>query len=1159
MSDSTSITAIPRQVLAGTPGYVNFDESSVAHGQNAPSAHLPKSSPPQLQQEEDGKSLLKGPSALEPNGNGTRNNTDIENDSEAETLISSPVKKRQALREAERRDSNHVSYKDGNATDTHHSAEEENRTEQKNGTKGLDRCKHGGAPETNETDATGGAAVHDDDDDESDNLSEVMSMRSSFAGSDTEGLLRGARAKVDNNEGGHSDDDDEDTKSKTNRIGETSHTRKRKRRESYLQANMEPPRRRRRASDEARTHGRKENGGSTSPQLRRHRRTISTQASWTDQSRNSTGPSSGRSRRAATQFPVREVKPTRNHWDSDTSSEASQQHHFNRLTRNVNRSVSTPGRPLGRDHKRHVNKYGFTRLAEACENGDLESVKEWRNKDPEQLEQREFAGNTPLQVASLNGYPEIVRYLLAEKCNPHTANTDQDTPLIDAVENGHIEVVRLLLEAGVNPLRQNLKGQQALDVITEDTENAQEIRAALREAIEEWRNNDDGQQQQREGDPVQRPGPSKELHFLAYTSSNLLRLAGENDQAGILELLKAQVQVTNEIVAAAARTGDTFTVSMLLAEMKPRDAKKRPELPLLAVVGTSHFEMVKYLTGADGFNPTWRSRSNGMTWYELAQQRQGPNWQQEKDLFKRLYDERMQSERLSSSPVSRRENGKRRRSPQRRSDSDAELDDLDSNEQARSRRRLVSKKVMRQASHGRRPFSSSDSDHDHNDSVDGEESHCQDKRSSKPAKGRKGGRPRKASTSSHNSEVQEKHRSSSRPRTHRKPLESPDVEKPTVTSEAEDRAHDEQSVKLEDADQHGEEIDAQAEAELAAQAQAQAQAEAAEKAELEAKIKAELLAEEKIKAEQVKKEEEEARRMEAKRKAEEIRQQHQRRMAEERRVKTEELLQALPSALRHVLGPAMASEVEKQKYVQRHFLPIQVVKRVDIGSVVGEHEEPDDLWMLSYQAAAILTNTGAAALLGLPVDPSAVQSSLARTVSIEVSQEQRRAMLLCLQSNSLVHPLPSADEDFEHEDLIAELVLAEKTRLQIADDRSRFLSMDSLRWIKYSDFMTAATHADSPDCVHLSGLSLDYRFDCCLDPTPFLLHDKKGNSPSSDKNNDKVMVAAAQQEEKAAVMGVNGGGGGRGRYDDAAAAAPSQTQTQRRAGPGITTFTIVQD
>ncbi|KAG9891239.1 ankyrin, partial [Aureobasidium melanogenum] len=749
--------------------------------------------------------------------------------------------------------------------------------------------------------------------------------------------------------------------------------------------------------------------------------------------------------------------------------------------------------------KRHVNKYGFTRLAEACENGDLDGVKEWREKDPEQLEQREFAGNTPLQVASLNGYPEIVSYLLEQGCNPHCANADKDTPLIDAVENGHLDVVQILLKAGINPLHCNLKGQQALDVITKETDNATEIRAALREAIEDWNKNGRSEQTYNVEEPASRPGPKQGLQFLARTYENLLKLVSENDRTAVQEFLDARVPVDNNVVAAAAKTGDLYLVNMLLAEMTPKKARQRADRPMLSVIGTSHFDMVKALTELDQFEPTWRSKSSNLTWYEIAESKQGPRWREEKALLQKLYEKAENARKLSSSPVARREpTKKRRRSIERQHDSDVEMEDAESPERARSRRRLVSKKDMRTESRQR---SSSELSDVAPPRRHGERS--SDQNSLKPPGPRKVGRPRKHSNS-HLSEPQPKrHRSSS--------MIEPTEEDHTTNDSEDDAQHedDDEDIKMEEADREV------------------AEAEAARKADLDAKADAQKLAEKLRKDEQARKEEEAARRKEAERKAEEIRQQHERKMAEDRRLERERKIQALPSALSHSISLTDVRGKERQTYIQRHFLPVQVVKRADLGDLSDEGK-PDDLWMLSYQAAAILTGKAADTVLGLPLDAKAKPSSLAAVSTSEVTEEQRRLMLACLQSTSLVHGLPLNEdsEPAETGNLLAELAEAERIQQRIKEDRAKFLTMAPLKWMRFSDFYNIAT---STECPHLAGLDIQMRFDCCLDPIPFSTDIKTTNGTI--------------EHDKERVNGTNG-------TDDRGLSA---------AGPGVTTITVVQD
>jgi len=389
-----------------------------------------------------------------------------------------------------------------------------------------------------------------------------------------------------------------------------------------------------------------------------------------------------------------------NKYNSESDSDSSLDASHRRTGRSISRTISSVARPMGRDHKRHVNKYGFTRLAEACETGELDIIKEWREKDPGQLEQPEFAGNTPLQVASLHGYPEIVTYLLAEGSNVHCANMDKDTPLIDAVENGHMEIVRILLDAGVNPSRQNTKGQQALDVLTEEN-NGSEIREILLKAIEEWKASGVTAPENavHEGESIGYAGPKQGLHFMARTPENLLKLVTNNDRKGVTEFLNARVPVDNNIVAAAAKTGDIYLVNMLLAEMSPKKARMKAEKPMLAVLGTSHFDMVKSLTELDRFDPRWRSKSDGMTWYELAEERQGQHWKEEKALLLNLYNNALQNKRLGSSPAPIPQNNRKSYSASAKS-TDVDGDGL------RAKKRLVSRKDMRRISPTRETSSS---------------------------------------------------------------------------------------------------------------------------------------------------------------------------------------------------------------------------------------------------------------------------------------------------------------------------------------------------------------------------------------------------------------------------------------------------------------------
>ena len=129
-------------------------------------------------------------------------------------------------------------------------------------------------------------------------------------------------------------------------------------------------------------------------------------------------------------------------------------------------------------HKKHLDAHGQTFLARACARGEYDGAKHRLQERPEDIDVADYAGNTPLQIAAINGCEDIVKLLIDAGCSLDCVNYDKDTPLLDAVDNGHLEVVRLLLSAGVNPRKANAYGQEPLDRVSDETENADEIRKA---------------------------------------------------------------------------------------------------------------------------------------------------------------------------------------------------------------------------------------------------------------------------------------------------------------------------------------------------------------------------------------------------------------------------------------------------------------------------------------------------------------------------------------------------------------------------------------------------------------------------------------------------------------------------------------------------------
>ncbi|EON63412.1 hypothetical protein W97_02639 [Coniosporium apollinis CBS 100218] len=289
-------------------------------------------------------------------------------------------------------------------------------------------------------------------------------------------------------------------------------------------------------------------------------------------------------------------------------------------------------------HKKNVDRFGATRLARECEKGDLKTVQGAYDAAPDELDQQDYAGITPLQKAALNGFPDVVKFLLQKGCRTDCQNSDRDTPLIDAVENGHFEVVKILLNvARVNPHHQNKQGQRALDVLREDVDDAEEIEKELRRAMQRESN---GADESARDAGASQDASSTNLLYNEYNTETLRIKAAEGNMGAVAELLNSNIKPNMACGAAAARGGHDEILSILLGfGMKADpDPMKHSETPMLAAIGRGHLKVIKLLLEQDNFDPTRRNRE-GKTYWEVAEERRGPKWQQERDTLKEHYNE----------------------------------------------------------------------------------------------------------------------------------------------------------------------------------------------------------------------------------------------------------------------------------------------------------------------------------------------------------------------------------------------------------------------------------------------------------------------------------------------------------------------------------------
>ncbi|KAL0931733.1 uncharacterized protein CTRU02_212686 [Colletotrichum truncatum] len=381
-------------------------------------------------------------------------------------------------------------------------------------------------------------------------------------------------------------------------------------------------------------------------------------------------------------------------------------------------------------HKKHLDAHGQTFLARACARGEYDIAKQRLGERPEDLNVADYAGNTPLQIAAINGYEDIVKLLIDAGCNLDCVNYDKDTPLLDAVDNGHLGVVKLLLNAGVNPRKANVSGEEPLDRVSDDLDNAAEFRAALIEAKsrqgERRRTSEDhhsvdhqdGRSSHGPDSPRRSPAPSsahasgrragtvratKTSNYLLYMSlddKTLRQAAARGDEETVTRILQVKDGCDDsEAMVAAARGGHEVVIQLLLAlggaNPDPAPVPSIPSefaTPMLAAIGQENIKVVRLLLDQANFDPTRRFK--GETYYEIARRRQGTNWKDEEHMLKEAYDAYRKSHRdISKTKSPNRRERERERERERDRDQEREVKRQSRNElkeEARAHKRNLS-------------------------------------------------------------------------------------------------------------------------------------------------------------------------------------------------------------------------------------------------------------------------------------------------------------------------------------------------------------------------------------------------------------------------------------------------------------------------------------
>ncbi|VEU19795.1 DEKNAAC100449 [Brettanomyces naardenensis] len=307
------------------------------------------------------------------------------------------------------------------------------------------------------------------------------------------------------------------------------------------------------------------------------------------------------------------MRKTRRDEQEDSADEKDQK----RADRDDKRRASSTSRPRKVSGRHGKDASGRSLLQRLCARGNYDEAKQLIESGSD-VNDADYAGNTPLHEAALEGYVDIVNLLLDNKAeiDKQSGQMDRDTALIDASSNLHYEVVKLLVDRGADPTLANAQGDTPLDALEDEDRDVssmsdddltalRKLRKLLVQYTKDWRRKH--QHRRRSSTTDTEPDDSiarrrnNNTFFDFFTRegrSEIYTKVAENDVTYVLNYVSnlAGNRVPPDLLTLAARHGHTDIASLLLAfGAKVNYHDRNGRTPLMYAVGKDHIEMVKLL------------------------------------------------------------------------------------------------------------------------------------------------------------------------------------------------------------------------------------------------------------------------------------------------------------------------------------------------------------------------------------------------------------------------------------------------------------------------------------------------------------------------------------------------------------------------------------